>query len=429
MRSGLAGTIASAELPIVLLLAPALLFPSPSRLAVLAVLPVLWFAAIAAGRRPIPATPMNAPLGLLLAMLGVSLFATYDVRFSLGKVSGVLLGVLLFWAIVRWMSTAERMRAATAVFVLMGAGLALVGLLGTAGTYKFEALESLVNRVPLVIRGVPGAESGFNPNAVAGCLVLFLPLQAVLLARPGALLPAAAGRGVVAAWFAVQAAGFALTALAALLMQSRGAWAGLAFGCVLVAALHTRATRRAALALFVLVTAAVLIAGPRALATRAVTEASPALADTIQGRLELWSRAARAIEDHPFTGMGMNTFREVMPARYPAFVLSRNTDVAHAHNHLLQAGVDLGVPGLVAYLALWTIAGGLLVSVGRRANASPHRLIAAGLGAGLIAHFVFGLTDAIPLGSKVGVLFWITLAMVAGLHRVAAPTRATPASA
>ena len=31
---------------------------------------------------------------------------------------------------------------------------------------------------------VPGAEDGFQPNAVAGCLVLFIPLQLALLLRP-----------------------------------------------------------------------------------------------------------------------------------------------------------------------------------------------------------------------------------------------------
>jgi putative inorganic carbon (HCO3(-)) transporter len=47
--------------------------------------------------------------------------------------------------------------------------------------------------------------------------------------------------------------------------------------------------------------------------------------------------------------------------------------------------------------------------------------MAGGLGAGLIAHFVFSMTDAIPLGAKAGVLFWVTLGLVVSLHRVALP--------
>ena len=63
--------------------------------------------------------------------------------------------------------------------------------------------------------------------------------------------------------------------------------------------------------------------------------------------------------------------------------------------------------------------GALLVAVYRRSTERTDRTIAGGLGAGLIAHFVFSITDAIQLGAKVGVLFWLTLALAVALHRVA----------
>ena len=49
----------------------------------------------------------------------------------------------------------------------------------------------------------------------------------------------------------------------------------------------------------------------------------------------------------------MNAFRKVMPVLYPMFLSSPDFDMAHAHNHLLQVAIDLGIPGLVAYFALW----------------------------------------------------------------------------
>ena len=110
-------------------------------------------------------------------MTGVSLYATFDVRFSLGKISGVLLGVLLYWAVTRWMTTASRLRMGTLAFLMAGAGLAVVGLLGTNWFSKFPVFGAVISRLPAAIRGVPGAEEGFHPNAVAGCLVLFVPLQ------------------------------------------------------------------------------------------------------------------------------------------------------------------------------------------------------------------------------------------------------------
>ena len=57
-------------------------------------------------------------------------------------------------------------------------------LLGTNWISKFSVLGPVIGRMPRAIRGVPGAEEGFQPNAVAGCLVLFIPLQVGAAARP-----------------------------------------------------------------------------------------------------------------------------------------------------------------------------------------------------------------------------------------------------
>jgi putative inorganic carbon (HCO3(-)) transporter len=41
-----------------------------------------------------------------------------------------------------------------------------------------------------------------------------------------------------------------------------------------------------------------------------------------------------------------------VPILYPFFTVPPDTDIAHAHNIFLQTALDLGIPGLVAYLAL-----------------------------------------------------------------------------
>ena len=45
------------------------------------------------------------------------------------------------------------------------------------------------------------------------------------------------------------------------------------------------------------------------------------------------------------------------------------------------------------------------------------RSSALGLGGGLLAFFVFGFLDVIPLGAKVGVFFWFLLALIAAIYR------------
>jgi putative inorganic carbon (hco3(-)) transporter len=173
--------ITSAELLVVAAISPALMFPNPHRLLVLVVVPLIWLCAWLTTGRALPRTPLNTALGLLLTMVAISLYATFDVQFSLGKVSGVILGVLLFWAVNRWMTSGERLAVGLAAFLLAGGALAILGLIGANWFVKFPVFDPVIRHLPKAIRGVPGAEEGFQPNPVAGCLVLFVPLQAALL--------------------------------------------------------------------------------------------------------------------------------------------------------------------------------------------------------------------------------------------------------
>ncbi len=421
----------AAELPLILLMSPLLMFPTPRRLLVLAVVPVVWLAARIATGRIVPNTPLNSALWVMLVMVGVSLWATFDIMFSLGKVSGVVLGVLLFWASTRWMTNPRRLAVGTTAYALAGAALAVIGLLGTSWGNKFPAFAPIIAQLPRVIRGVPGAVDGFNANAVAGCVVLFVPLQAGLAwgALRGWLLPGLRARLGRAALVVVLGSLAALTAGTLLLLQSRGAWLGMAVAAFAVALWYRKWTRWLAVAAATAVVVAALAVGTGFLTGETPSDTGDEIelgVSTVEirglaGRLELWSRAIYGMRDFPFTGMGMNAFRKVMPVLYPAFSISPSADIAHAHNHLLQAALDLGLPGLFAYTAMWLVTTALLVAVYRRSREPAMRAVAGGLGAGLIAHFVFSTTDAIPLGAKVGVLFWVTLSLVVALHRVTTP--------
>lgn len=406
-------TAARAELFIIAAIAPALLFPTPARLIVLLTLPVLAVAARRVYGRIVPATPLNVALYLLLGMTAVSALVTFDLHNSLGKICGVILGALMFWALVRWVNSPQRLHVAISAFLAAGAALAAIGLLGTNWFGKFGPVASIINHLPKAIRGVPGAEEGFQPNAVAGCLVLFIPLQA------GMLFDALRGRTTTherrAVWYALL---LGLTTATLVLTQSRGAWIGIAAAFGIFALWFRPVTRFAAIAAIVAAAAAALYIGPGRVASLAVRQSGPAMMQNVEGRGELWARALDAIADVPFTGLGMNNFRRLMPRMYPTVLSTPSLDIAHAHNHLLQAALDLGLPGLAAYLGLWIGAFMMLARVYRRANDALARTAAGGLAAGLIAHFVFGLADAIPLGAKVGVLFWLTLAMTTALYRM-----------
>ncbi|MCX6545090.1 MAG: O-antigen ligase family protein [Acidobacteria bacterium] len=417
-HSRLVRFVAAAELPLIIAIAPLLLFPTPGRLTALAAVPVIWLSAKTTSGRFIPHTPVNSALWLLLAMVGISLGATSSVQGSLGKVSGVVLGALLFWAITRWMTMPWRLKAGTAVFLIAGACLAVIGLLAAPDNFSMASWPWLRR---LVLR-LGGAE--VHPNPVAGCLTLFVPLQIALLAagshrwmRPR---PSSDSAGVSLVVLQIALLGLTLGTL--LSMRSRGAWAGLAVATVAFLMWYGRRTRMVAAVSGAALALAMTLPSPRnVLDSQTFSKAGASLLDSVSIRVGLWSKALDGIRDSPLTGLGMNTFRKVMPVRYPlssppAFP---NADVAHAHDNFLQAALDLGIPGLVAYVSLCIVSLVLLVMVYRHSEDRVYRVMAGGLGAGLIAYFVFGITDAIPLGSKLGVLFWLTLAVTVALHRVA----------
>jgi O-antigen ligase len=139
---------------------------------------------------------------------------------------------------------------------------------------------------------------------------------------------------------------------------------------------------------------------------------------SLASRLEIWSRAIYGIQDFPFTGMGMNVFRKVVHVLYPLFTISSDVDIASAHNNILQTALDLGIPGMIAYVGIWSAAAWMLAGIFRHSENQLHRRIAIGLGAGLLAQFIFGMSDAIPLGAKVGIFWWVALAISAALFRL-----------
>ncbi|MCP4420057.1 MAG: hypothetical protein GY805_25925, partial [Chloroflexi bacterium] len=135
-------------------------------------------------------------------------------------------------------------------------------------------------------------------------------------------------------------------------------------------------------------------------------------------RQEVWRWTVVAIQDFPFTGVGLGSFRRVIRRLYPLGV-TPGYDVAHAHNLYLHTAIDIGLPGLIIYLALL----GLAVYLGWFAaqRSKPLRPYALGLIAGLIGFHTYGIGDVLALGSKTGLSFWFLLGLITTLHKITHP--------
>ena len=401
-----------------LLISPLLFFPRIGWIWIALCVPILWIVDLARRGRALDQTPPNQALALLLVMALISVYATFDVEFSLPKLAGLLLGVFVYFGLVRFVGENDgRIRLAVLGFCAGGIALVPVCLLGTRWKLKLPLLGDVAGLFPVRLTGLPGAEEGFNTNPVGGSAILFLPLLFLLVRRSLRIeLPwLGSRRGLLRIFFA-----FGLLLLFALLLlsQSRGAWMALFLSCWIAAVIAVPRLGWVSLLLIVVVLASLPFWSPahlNFLVYGAIGSDPGELGFT--GRSELWSRALYGIQDFPFTGMGMNAFRKVAPMLYPLFNFPHRVDVASAHNHFLQVGVELGIPGMVAYVALWISLLRLLLLVWRRSSDPDCRLIAAGLGWGLIAQFLYQMTDAIPLGAKLGIFFWVAMALSVAVLR------------
>ncbi len=148
---------------------------------------------------------------------------------------------------------------------------------------------------------------------------------------------------------------------------------------------------------------------------------------TWHGRLEIWQQSINLIASHAWIGLGLNNFEQVRGAVAGVSALGLPRVVVHAHDEYLQAALDFGVPGLVAYVALLVGMFGTLLQCTRSARTHSARVLAAALATGLLGHQLFGLVDAVTLGAKAGLLWWAYLGVSGWLWTQQAnrPERAT----
>ena len=402
---------------ILLLLIPMTLFPFSSSGLLLLLIPIFWLLRkIAVGHFVTP-TPYDLAVLLLLVMVGISFLVMFDAAVSAPKIAAILLGIALFYGAVGFSRGKGRRLWPVVTFVLLtGSMMALVGLVGAEWLPPFAFLNGARVLLPLA-DGVPGTVGGLvNANELAGTLSWIVPLMA------GCLL------GVVR-WhdrrrpltIAILALGTLFTGFILVATLSRGGILAMAAGLILVALFYISPRWRLVIAIASLVVVVGLLAyGGSRFSEEMVGGAAGDLLG-LSGRLEIWSRALIGIGDFPLTGMGVNSFRRVVTVLYPLFGIPPEIDLGHAHNHLLQVALDLGLPGLASYLALWFISATLLwqtarALVGRYAIRHPYYGLTAGLAGALLAGWVFGIFDTVALGARPSFIWWLLLGLTASVH-------------
>ena len=342
----LAVRLATIELPVLALLVISAVAVERLLLVTLIVAAAFWLVRWLAYGRATVRTPADWPVGLLVVMVLVTLWATALPEITRPEVCRLLMGIAVYYAVANWTDSPVRLLFVVTGLVATGLALAILAP-------SLEGFPTLSGFSPAGLNRIFGRLSNVvNPNVIAGALTVLAPLAMSLCLFP------LSRRWLGVRMFGVIAA-FTMVGVT-ILAASRGAWMGLAAAALVLIALRWR---WGWLALPLGAVAAGLAGwqiGFGRMAEAVLT--APALGGAEQ-RLEIWSRALYMVQDFPFTGIGMGTFRQVAHLLYPFFLAGPDAVIPHAHNIFLQVGVDLGLPGLIAWLALF-----LSVCVGRVAG-------------------------------------------------------------
>jgi putative inorganic carbon (HCO3(-)) transporter len=253
-----------------------------------------------------------------------------------------------------------------------------------------------------------------NPNILASALAVIFPLAAALALRP---------EWAVRRWLPPVSGLLAIGMVGLVaLTGSRGNLLAIAIATLLLLVLRWPRLLRLLPVLLAGAALLFLLRGPILLDQLVASPAIGGLAE----RVEIWQRALYAVQDFSFTGIGLGTFDEVIPLLYPYFLISPTVVIPHAHNLLLQVGVDMGVPGLIAYTALLVCSFVMLIAPLRhRSLALPWTLAAGALGA-WTSLLVGGIFDVANWGVKLTFVDWLLMALVVLLHRRAHASSSVP---
>lgn len=383
-------------------LSPVFLFPTIGKTALFFIFPLLWIFKWKKTAKFLDKTVLDLAVFLLLFQVFAASLTVPDLIISLSKISGILFGIFLFYSLVAILKSENLLKIGILIFLFTGSTISVVGVLDMIRTDKYlDLINTLTSFIPKLNYSLPGTEEGINPNLIGGTTVLVIPLFFVLI------ISSLKKQGLKYSLFENKVfliylyIGIVISCSVLALTQSRGSWIGLALSASLFFFRGKRGIKIGLLLMVCFVLAYFVLLGPTEIG-KGIHQAS----GSVSNRVELWSLAVHKIGEKPLTGMGLNYFRQIPEVGY---------SLAHAHNHYLHTAVELGIPALVAYLAILIGAAYMSVEVWMKGKTGWMRPAVLGLGAGQLAYFVYGIGDSHALGAKAGIVFWMSLALITAI--------------
>ena len=387
-------------------LAPALflfILPFPRtvafRLVTLAIAAII--AALMWRRVAPPRIPLKLPIAIWIGVSVLSLVWALDREYSLGEIKNeigyTMVAYLTFYALTQ----GERQWLLWKSAFLVGACM----VTSFAAYYFLRGMPDLLfgwtGRVGL--HGGPGNSTTYY---ILLCPLLFIALEQSLAKKPFRRAP----------WFLL-----VIMAIGAYVSLNRAFWIALAFSgiCFIGLRLFRRTSRGNALkltAIFVVATlslSAILLLVVINLRFRAeINEVGLMEFLGRDPRIGLWEFSLRHIWAHPFagTGFGTGSAKSILAAQH-----FKDPQLWHAHNIFLNYGLQMGIPGMIAWLGIFVAMAREFVFLYQSRDDACCRLGAAGL-AIVVGIIVKSMTD-VSLGRGNALLFWSLIGIILGYGR------------
>lgn len=300
-------------------------------------------------------TPLDWPAVVFLLMIPVTFYTTTDRQTTFAQVSRLVAGLALAYGIVNWGQGPSHVALLGMGLTGVGLGLALIAPVTVAWFSRVKSFlipAQVYDALPTLVSDT------IHPNLMAGALVMLLPFPlATLLLSPSRFqsvenqVPGFLAQVLDRSWFRLLWHGMAASLMsgALLLTKSRAGWGAAAVAVLIILVRRWR---------FFLWSIPIGLLSVGLLMWRVGISqlldwvSTGGVVSGWDGRVEIWSRAIYMIQDFPFTGVGVGTFQRIANVLYPFFLAGPDAEIPHAHNLLLQVGVDLGIPGLLAFLAI-----------------------------------------------------------------------------